>query len=154
MDISNKKGSKVGGLTIFLVILMSVPTLSFAEECPQIRKTQIAPKEFLTMQNPLPLNDKNLKAAEKLFEKTAKPIACKTCHGITGNGVGDPGFESTPPSRNFTCTQTMQQLPDGQLFWIIKNGSKGAAMPAYSYLSDKKIWQLILYIRSLSNLNS
>ena len=96
MDISNKKGSKVGGLTIFLVILMSVPTLSFAEECPQIRKTQIAPKEFLIMQNPLPLNDKNLKAAEKLFEKTAKPIACKTCHGITGNGVGDPGFESTP----------------------------------------------------------
>ena len=116
MDISNKKGSKVGGLTIFLVILMSVPTLSFAEECPQIRKTQIAPKEFLIMQNPLPLNDKNLKAAEKLFEKTAKPIACKTCHGITGNGVGDPGFESTPPSRNFTCTQTMQHLPDSQLF--------------------------------------
>ena len=72
MGISNKKGWKVGGLTIFLVILMSVPTLSFGEECPQIRKTQIAPKEFLIMQNPLPLNDKNLKAAEKLFEKNSQ----------------------------------------------------------------------------------
>ena len=150
MDISHKKGSKVGGLTIFLVILMSVPTLSFAEECPQIRKTQIAPKEFLTMQNPLPLNDKNLKAAEKLFEKTAKPIACKTCHGITGNGVGDPGFESTPPSRNFTCTQTMQQLPDGQLFWIIKNGSKNTSMYAFSDLSNHQIWQLIHYVRTFA----
>ena len=97
MDISNKKGWEVGGLTIFLVILMSVPTLSFAEECPQIRKTQLAPKEFLIMQNPLPLNDKNLKAAEKLFKKTAKPIACKTCHGIHAYR-GDPELKASKVS--------------------------------------------------------
>jgi hypothetical protein len=43
----------------------------------------------------------------------------------------------------------MEQISDGQLFWIIKNGSKGTSMPPYSKLSDRKIWQLIQYIRSL-----
>ena len=41
-------------------------------------------------------------------------------------------------------------LPDGQLFWIIRNGSPGTAMPGYGPLSDEQIWQLVLFVRSLS----
>ena len=52
-----------------------------------------------------------------------------------------------PRPRNFTCYYTMENLPDGQLFWIIKNGSPGTAMPSFSYLEDDQVWQLILYIR-------
>jgi mono/diheme cytochrome c family protein len=80
----------------------------------------------------------------------AKPLACKHCHGLSGNGQGSMSHSMNPKPRNFTCTETMNKISDGQLFWIIKKGSKGTAMPAYSYLSDKKIWQIILYIRSLS----
>ena len=130
-----------------LLLFMILPVKLFAE-CPQARKTPTAPKEFLNMQNPLPLNDGNLKSAEKLFQEKAKPIACKFCHGITGNGEGDPDFESTPSARNFTCAATMEQLPDGQLFWIIRNGSKNTAMFAFSDLSDNQIWQLVHYIRA------
>ena len=148
MDTSKKITSKVVGVILFSTILMSLPVLSFAEKCPQTKKTQTTPKEFLTMQNPLPLNEKNLKSAEKLFQEKAKPIACKSCHGVTGNGEGDPDFESTPSARNFTCAATMDKLPDGQLFWIIKNGSKNTSMFAFSDLSDHQIWQLVHYIRA------
>jgi cytochrome c553 len=148
MDTSKIMTWKMVGLIFFSTMLTSFPAFSFAEECPQTRKTPTAPKEFLNMQNPLPLNDKNLKSAEKLFQVKAKPIACKFCHGVTGNGEGDPDFESTPSARDFTCAATMKKLPDGQLFWVIRNGSKNTAMFAFSDLSDHQIWQLVHYIRS------
>jgi mono/diheme cytochrome c family protein len=44
----------------------------------------------------------------------------------------------------------MNDIPDGQLFWIIRNGSKGTAMPAFKDLKDEQIWHLILYIRSFA----
>ena len=49
--------------------------------------------------------------------------------------------------RNFTCSQTMKDISDGQMFWIIKNGSPATGMPAYRFLSGDEIWKLILYIR-------
>jgi hypothetical protein len=52
--------------------------------------------------------------------------------------------------RNFACAQTVNGIPDGQLFWIIRNGSPDTAMPAYKKLSDVQIWRIILYLRSLA----
>ncbi len=118
--------------------------------CVQDRKTAQAPGAFLKKTNPLEATESNLRAGWALFHKSAKPITCKTCHGATGNGQGDADFESTPPARNFTCKAMMDALPDGQLFWIIKNGSKNTSMLAFSGLKDQEVWQLILYIRSLS----
>ena len=148
MDTSKKITSKVVKLILLSAIFMSLSNLSFAEKCPQTRKTPSAPQNFLSLQNPLPLNDKNLKSAEKLFQEKTKPIACKFCHGVTGNGESDPDFESTPSARNFTCAATMDKLPDGQLFWIIKNGSKNTSMFAFADLSDNQVWQLVHYIRA------
>jgi hypothetical protein len=125
-----------------------------SEICPQKRSTAKAPSEYLKKTNPLRNEPRNIKKGKVLSHIKAKPLACKHCHGLSGNGQGSMSTSMNPKPRNFTCKETMNQIADGQLFWIIKNGSKGAAMPAYSYLSDKKIWQLILYIRSLSNLNS
>jgi hypothetical protein len=45
----------------------------------------------------------------------------------------------------------MKSLSDGQLFWVIKNGSKGTAMSAHKFtLSDKDIWQVIHYLKLFS----
>ncbi len=44
----------------------------------------------------------------------------------------------------------MRGIPDGQLFWIIKNGSSGTGMMVFSGLPDDQVWQLIHYIRSLA----
>jgi mono/diheme cytochrome c family protein len=129
-------------------IWLGFPATGFAGECPQDRKTITAPQEFLNMQNPLAPDERTLKAGENLFQNEARPIACKFCHGVKGDGKSGPDFESTPPPRNFTCAETMKKLPDGQLFWIIKNGSKNTSMFAFSDLKNNQIWQLVHYVRS------
>jgi Cytochrome C oxidase, cbb3-type, subunit III len=44
----------------------------------------------------------------------------------------------------------MRELSDGQLFWVIKNGSAGTGMMSFAGLPDDQVWQLIAYIRSLA----
>ena len=118
--------------------------------CPQPRKTQQAPDEFLAKTNPLPASAEHVQAGKKLFMETAKPLACMNCHGTRGDGAGPAGMGLMPPPRNFTCGATMKDIPDGQLFWIIKNGSPGTSMMPFSGLSDDEAWQLIQYLRSLA----
>jgi cytochrome c2 len=118
--------------------------------CPQPRKTVTAPDEFLKLKNPLEATPQNILAGKTLFRVDAKPSACKVCHGISGDGLGILFHRVKPKPRNFTCVHTMDNLPDGQMFWIIKNGSPGTAMPSFSYLEDDQVWQLILYLRSFS----
>jgi mono/diheme cytochrome c family protein len=140
-------------LVFFLAFSSSIAWAEYKEPpevCPQERKTARAPNDYFKKLNPLRGDPRNIKKGKVLAQIKAKPLACKHCHGMLGNGQGSMALNIKPKPRNFTCKQTMESISDGQLFWIIKNGSKGSAMPAYSYLSDKKIWQLIHYIRSLS----
>ncbi len=117
--------------------------------CPQNRNTRQAPNSYLEKTNPVLKNAENLKAGEILYQEKAKPTACRLCHGYRGSGNGRLSMRLDPPPRNFSCAQTMKTLSDGQLFWIIKRGSRGTAMPVHeSHLTDKQIWQLIRYIRS------
>ncbi len=118
--------------------------------CPQPRKTKRAPGKFRNMENPLPQNAENIKAGETLFQQTAKPLACMNCHGAQGDGEGPMGAALDPRPRNFTCTETMKDISDGQMFWIIKNGSVGTGMMAFSGMPDNQIWQVIQYIRTLA----
>ncbi len=133
-----------------IVFFMNGTAIVWAKECPQSRKTQTAPPAFLNKKNPLRKEPRHIKKGKVLSHIKAKPIACKQCHGMLGNGQGAMSLHMNPKPRNFTCKLTMDAISDGQLFWIIKNGSKGTSMPSYKHLSDNKVWQLVHYIRSLS----
>jgi hypothetical protein len=74
-------------------------------------------------------------------------MACELCHGKRGEGKGPGAAAVPPPPGNFTCQATISEIPDGQLFGIIKNGSPGTGMPALKSLKDKEIWQRVLYPR-------
>ncbi len=116
--------------------------------CPQNRRTKKAPSSYLEKVNPVLKNEKNLQAGKALYEEKAKPTACRLCHGFRGSGNGRLAMNLDPPPRNFSCAETMRSLPDGQLFWIIKKGSKGTAMPVHeNHLTDRQIWQIVHYIR-------
>ena len=116
--------------------------------CPQNRKTRNAPGRYLKKKNPVSPTPENLAKGKRLYNQDAKPTACKLCHGARGNGNGSLARRLDPPPRNFACAEVMKNLPDGQLFWIIKNGSRGTAMPAHkSSLKSEEIWQLILFIK-------
>ena len=118
--------------------------------CPQQRKTVKAPEEFLQKVNPLPSTAAVINSGKALFQQSAQPMACAMCHGNMGDGQGFMGAALNPPPRNFTCGKMMNDIQDGQLFWIIKNGSPGTGMLSFAGLPDDQVWQLIHYIRSLN----
>ena len=140
---------------LFVVIMFTLGLLAaaqimvesaYAVKCPEPRKTKSAPASFVKIKDVVNADKAN---GKKLFNKTAKPIACKMCHGKTGAGDGKLGKVLKPHPRNFTCKATMKKISAGQMFWIIKNGSKGTGMVAHKKtLKDKEIWDVIKYIRT------
>jgi len=120
------------------------------EDCPQDRITAKAPADLYAMANPLAVNRSNRRAGKELFEDLSNP-SCVACHGKKGDGRGQLAGQFDPPPRNFACAATIDGVPDGQLHWIIKNGSPGSAMPPFDYLTDEEIWQLVIYLRSLTD---
>ncbi|OQW32706.1 MAG: hypothetical protein A4E19_04915 [Nitrospira sp. SG-bin1] len=118
--------------------------------CVQPRKTAKAPEGFLSKANPLSASADSVQAGKELFLRAAQPVACVMCHGEQGDGRGLMGAALVPPPRNFTCGAMMKDIPDGQLFWIIKNGSPGTGMMSFASLPDVQVWQLVHYIRSLA----
>jgi mono/diheme cytochrome c family protein len=72
------------------------------------------------------------------------------CHGKRGDGRGQLAGQFDPRPRNFACQETINEIPDGQLFWIIYKGSAGTAMPPFDYLTDEEVWQLAVHLRSLA----
>jgi mono/diheme cytochrome c family protein len=58
---------------------------------------------------------------------------CFTCHGLGGKGDGDAGKALDPSPRNFTNAKFHDCKTDGEMLYIIRNGSPGTAMiPAVS----------------------
>lgn len=140
-------------VAIFMILAGWAPDLLLAKEplqCPQPRFTQKAPEEIYNLKNPLESTAENLQNGKMLYQTRAKPMPCKLCHGVSGDGRGPMARGFNPPPRDFTCSETINGVPDGQLFWIIKNGSPGTGMLAYKSLKDEQIWQVLLYVRQLA----
>lgn len=135
---------------VLAVALLAVAGSAFSQggDCPQQRSTVKAPDEFYTLQNPQRVSPERIAVGRRLYEKGANP-ACEKCHGLRGDGKGTLATQFQPGPRNFTCAEMLDEIPDGQLFWIIRNGSPDTAMPAYKKLSDRSIWRIILYLRTL-----
>jgi hypothetical protein len=55
-----------------------------------------------------------------------------------------------PRPRNFQCAATVNGIPDGQLFWIIRYGSPGTSMPPHPKLGDEQVWGVVAYLRKLA----
>ena len=135
-----------------LILVMAIVTIFItsnvfaAAKCPQPRKTKSAPSSTAKKAIPASADAAHGKA---LYTKKAKPMACKMCHGVKGGGDGKLGKALKPSPRNFKCAATMKKISAGQMFWIIKNGSKGTGMVAHKKtLKDKDIWSVVKYIRT------
>ncbi len=128
---------------VLVATLFMVNTAFAGGQCPQPRKTKAAPASIAKQDKTSKANKSN---GKKLYHKTAKPMACEMCHGKTGAGDGKLGKALKPKPRNFTCKETMKDISPGQMFYIIKNGSKGTGM-APMKLKDSEIWDVIKYIR-------
>ncbi len=141
-------------LAFWIGAFFLVPAIAQASDlCPQTRGTDPPPEDFahyFEFKNPLEPTQENIEAGKKLFHEDARPLPCETCHGFKGDGFGVIFQRMKPYPRDFTCYQTMKEVQDGQLFWVIQQGSHGTRMKGFHKLSEKQIWQLILYLRSFS----
>jgi len=75
---------------------------------------------------------------------------CVNCHGKEGNGQGPAGKVLNPGPRDFTNCKFHKKRKDGELMWVIKNGSPGTGMVPLipATISEEEGWKVIAYERS------
>ena len=116
----------------------------------QEHKIPDAPPEYLAMENPIKedeVDKKFLKKVGKLYHRK-----CRKCHGEKGDGKGPNAENFIIKPAAFSKPGYLASRKDGQLFWIMMNGSEGTEMaPVGPYsdegLSEEQLWQLIVYLR-------
>jgi mono/diheme cytochrome c family protein len=77
---------------------------------------------------------------------------CFNCHGTDGMGNGPAAVGLDPPPRNFRHHGFWRHRTEGEIFWVIKNGSPGTSMIGFvGQLTDEEIWAIIQYESSFSD---
>ena len=84
---------------------------------------------------------------KKIFEGKG---TCVNCHGKSGEGNGPAGKVLNPSPRNFTNCKFHKKRKDGELFWVVKNGSPGTGMVSMvpATISEEDAWKVLAYERS------
>lgn len=65
---------------------------------------------------------------------------CAQCHGSDALGRG---------KRPSLRSKEVQQATDGEIFWLLKNGSRRRGMPSWNSLPEPSRWQIVAYVKSL-----
>jgi mono/diheme cytochrome c family protein len=101
--------------------------------------------EAAKLKNPAPGDAASIAAGKVVYEKN-----CANCHGATGAGDGKMGAELNPKPSNVADADWKHGASDGEIFTVIKSGVKGTGMKAFnSKLTEKQIWDVVNYIRTL-----
>jgi mono/diheme cytochrome c family protein len=107
------------------------------------------PIEKRNAPNPVSLNAEILKDARAHFADH-----CASCHANDGSGQTPIGKNVYPKAPDLRQTDT-QSMSDGELFWVIHNGIRFTAMPAWGSGDPEKdldSWKLVHFIRHLPQL--
>lgn len=140
----------LGNVMVAAGVFVLVGTAAAAEKDPcaaRVPAGELAAAKG--MKNPVANTPENIAAGKAVFEGKG---TCFTCHGMSGRGDGDAGKALDPAPRNLTNPKFQDCKADGELFWVVKNGSPGTGMiPAVStgVISEDEAWKAILYVRSL-----
>lgn len=121
---------------------------SWLESALARRARRIAtPASSTELKNPRPVTETGMAEAREHFV-----AHCSICHGINGRGETLIGRNVYPKVPDMSKTET-QQLSDGELYYIITNGVRFTAMPAFGGEdSPESIWDLVSFIRRLPQL--
>jgi len=114
----------------------------------QIRHLAI-PLEQRNAPNPIPVSPDVMKESLAHFADH-----CATCHANDGSGDTSIGKNVYPKAPDLRLADT-QSMSDGEIFWVIHNGIRFTAMPAWGDgdpTEDKDSWKLVHFIRHLPKL--
>ena len=129
---------------IYLLLIEQQPLLGFHPDIYTPRTPNDLLEEVQEIENPYPEMPERVEQGRKIF--LGKGL-CVTCHGKDGRGVKLPGHSP----RDFTDPKWQDIRTDGELMWVLKNGSPGTAMPVRvgKVITEEEGWNVIHFIRSL-----
>ena len=134
---------------LLTAILFMGGTLAFAAEKNPLKPRVPADqrKAAKKTKNPFPMTKAVVAEGKKLFEGKG---TCFNCHGKTGKGDGPAGKVLNPSPRDFSNCKFHKKRKDGELFWVIKNGSPGTGMVSLipSAITEEEAWKIINYERT------
>ena len=105
-------------------------------------------EEARALTSPLPDSLEVVEKGKALYNGKG---TCFNCHGTSGRGDGPVAAGLDPSPRNFHHHGFWRHRTEGEIFWVIKNGSPGTSMiPFGGVLSDEEIWAIIQYERTFA----
>ncbi len=130
----------------------SRPEPGRTEEWMALKLRKLAlPSRYERMNNPVVLSD------AKLLEAVMAHWAdhCATCHSNDGSGATTIGRQLYPRAPDMRQQRT-QKMTDGELYYVINQGIRFSAMPAWGKPGDEDedTWALVAFIRKLPSLSS
>ncbi|THJ11697.1 MAG: c-type cytochrome [Nitrospira sp. CG24C] len=133
---------------LVVVVFLTIP--SWAAERQRVQLLVPADKlaEARALTSPLPNSPETAAQGKAIYDGKG---ACFRCHGKDGDGNGPLAARLNPSPRNFQDHGFWSQRTEGEVFWLIKNGSPGTGLVGYGdQLTDGEIWTLIQYLRSFT----
>ena len=101
--------------------------------------------EAQKLKNPIPADQSAIEEGRKVFQRN-----CASCHGPSGKGDGSMALAGGTPS-NLTDEIWDHGSSDGEVFVVIRDGTTSDMEPYKDRLTEKQMWQLVHYIRSLGS---
>ncbi len=135
-------------LIVTCALLLAGPTDAFHLGFYQPRVPAELLEKLQDMDNPYPATPERIEAGRKIY--FGKGL-CVTCHDINGKGVKLPGHSP----RDFTDRKWQEVRTDGEMMWVLRNGSPGTAMPVRvgKVISEEEGWNVIHFIRTFVQSN-
>jgi mono/diheme cytochrome c family protein len=127
-----------------------IPGLSSARSEPPAVETAIAtwllhqsvPEPAKTQTNPMGSDPAAVAAGKDIYRQK-----CEICHAYDGSGKTDIGAGQYPRPPALRSTNILS-MPDGEIFYHIRNGIRNTGMPAWG-MPDQELWHLVAYLRHL-----
>lgn len=148
-------------VVIIVIVVVTVPVVLIlrrgisARTAPTAAEVTIArtmrhlaiPANARSVRNPVANSPEVLAEARAHFADH-----CAGCHANDGSGKTEMGQNLYPKAPDMRAAAT-QNLSDGELFFIIKNGVRLTGMPAWGGDgADQDSWKLVRFIRHLPSM--
>ncbi len=127
-------------LLVFAALLVAAICLPLVGRNPQAAPAQAA----ATGKNPKPTAESQAQA-KAIYKRD-----CALCHGDTGNGKSDLATSMSLTLDDWTDPKFLADKPDSALFASIRKGKNQMPSEDSGRADDTEVWNLIVYIRSLS----
>lgn len=75
---------------------------------------------------------------------------CAICHGEKADGRGVRRMLSSPAT-DFTDRAWQRRSVPAYIYYIIREGKQGTAMPSWKVLDESETWDLVAYVLSVAD---